>query len=80
MQAHFTVADAAWQLLRAPFAEQRSAVYQVLAVLCARGWATIEVVMHDELLRWLLDPGSETTKQVCRDAKRLMTAALWTAV
>lgn len=63
-QAHFTVADATWQLLRAPFTEQRSVVYQVLAVLCARGWATLQVALHDELLRWLLDTGSETTKQV----------------
>lgn len=62
-QGHFTMGDAVWQLLRAPFAEQRSAVCQMLAVLCARGWASLEVVLHAELLRWLLDPGSETSKQ-----------------
>lgn len=64
LRSHYTVADATWQLLKAPFTEQRSAAYQMLSVLCARAWMAVQVVLHEEMLMHVMDPSSEIAKQV----------------
>ncbi len=64
LRSHYTVVDAAWQLLKAPFADQRSATYQMMSVMCARAWMAVQLVAHEEMLMHVLDPSSEIAKQV----------------
>ena len=60
-----TPAEVLQQQLEQPFPEQRVAVYRCLAALAARDWLAAQVCGQPQLLAFLLDPQSESSKQGC---------------